>query len=136
MISKFTRLFGKYWHELSPTAAHLKDGVAAEKSALKFLRSKGLKLLAQNYRCTYGEIDIIMCDDKQLVFIEVRYRKNQNFGGAISSVDVRKQRKIKMASEDFLRRNNKLHFGGYRFDVCALSGETPNFKIDWLRDAF
>ena len=62
-------------------------GNRSEKLALKYLKQKGLKLHEKNYHCRYGEIDLIMWHDDYLVFIEVRYRKNNLFGGALESVN-------------------------------------------------
>jgi len=69
-------------------------GVVAEKKALTYLLDQGLTLLHQNYYCRFGEIDLIMLDQDTLVFIEVRYRNNNKFGGALASINQTKQRKI------------------------------------------
>lgn len=117
---------------LSPS--HLQRGADAEKSAVKHLKSNGLQLLQRNYRCAAGEIDIVMQDQQELVFVEVRYRSSDQFGGAASSVDSRKQRKLRMTGESFLQRHPSLRFTGCRFDVVAIDG--ADHRIDWIRDAF
>jgi putative endonuclease len=69
----------------------IKHGVQAEILAAQYLQQRGLKLVTQNYRGRFGEIDLIMQDGASLVFIEVRLRRNANFGGAAASIDPPKQ---------------------------------------------
>ena len=78
----------------------------------------------------------MMMDGEDLVFVEVRYRKNELFGGAIQSVDFRKQLKIRRSAQAFLQKNLNLKFDGCRFDVIAVCGQTPNYSIDWIDNAF
>lgn len=117
-------------------AIHLQRGEAVESASQAHLQSKGLRFIAKNYRCRYGEIDLIMMDQHDLVFIEVRYRKNDLFGGAAQSIDAKKQQKLRHTGETFLQKNQSMEFHGCRFDVVAVSGEPPNYKINWIRDAF
>ena len=67
-------------------------GQHAENACCKYLQKQGLKLLSRNYRGKRGEIDIIMQDKDSLVFVEVRYRKNNLFGGALASITPKKQK--------------------------------------------
>ncbi len=115
---------------------HLRRGAAAEKTALAYLQANGLQLLQRNYRCAHGELDIIMRDQQELVFVEVRYRGSEQFGGAARSVNAAKRRKIKLSGESFLQQHAHLGSAGCRFDVMALSGGAPNYHIEWIRDAF
>ena len=117
-------------------AAHLKRGDDVESSSLNYLRANGLKLVEKNYRTTYGEIDLIMMDKQDLVFVEVRYRKNNLFGGAKQSINPKKQIKIRRTAETFLQKNDAMDFDGCRFDVVAVCGQPPNYNIDWISDAF
>ncbi len=121
-------------NKLSPP--HLQRGADAEKSARKYLESNGLRLLTKNYRCPGGELDLVMLDDQELVFVEVRYRNSEQFGGAARSVDAGKQRKLRLAGEVFLQEHPRLAFSGCRFDVMAVSGDAPGYGIEWIRDAF
>ncbi len=66
-----------------------------EHRAEHFLRQRGLQLIARNYSTSSGEIDLIMRDEEHVAFIEVRYRGSARFGGAIHSITVAKQRKLK-----------------------------------------
>lgn len=63
-----------------------KQGVAGEDAALAFLLSQGCKLVARNWHCAYGEIDLIVKNGNMILFVEVKYRKNQGFGGAAYSI--------------------------------------------------
>lgn len=117
-------------------AAHLQRGEQVESAALAYLQSNGLKLVERNYHSLYGEIDLIMMDKHDLVFVEVRYRKNDVFGGATESIDANKQQKLRRTAETFMQKNHAMAFDGCRFDVIAVSGESANYKIDWISNAF
>ena len=110
-------------------------GNRAEKLANKYLRKRGLKSLTQNFHCRFGEIDLIMEDQDYLVFVEVRYRKNQNFGGAIESVDRFKQAKLRRTAESYLLKSNK-HDYPCRFDILCITGNLKKPEIDWIKNAF
>ena len=116
--------------------AHRVRGEAFESLALDFLKSKGLRLVERNFHCRHGEIDLVMMDNRDLVFVEVRFRKNPRFGGAAQSISIHKQKKIRITAERFLQLNAKLGFQGCRFDVLAIDGVGPTQKIDWILDAF
>lgn len=68
-------------------------GALAEEAAAEFLKERGFSSLERNYSCRFGEIDLIMRDGHTLVFVEVRYRRNKSFGGAIESITVAKRQK-------------------------------------------
>ena len=69
----------------------LKIGEETEAAALQFLLRQGLSLITRNYRCQYGEIDLIMQDITSVVFIEVRYRRHAEFGGSANSITTQKK---------------------------------------------
>jgi putative endonuclease len=77
-------------------------GSDAEEAALAFLRAQGLRLVARNYRCRFGEIDLIMGEGRTLVFVEVRLRMHSNFGGAAESITSRKKNRILAAARHYL----------------------------------
>ncbi|MCB1735366.1 MAG: YraN family protein [Gammaproteobacteria bacterium] len=108
--------------------------------ALAHLTTQGLELLGRNYRCRQGEIDLIMRDGASLVFVEVRYRAGNSHGGALQSVDFRKQSKIVHAALHYLQRHTEHARMAARFDVIGLSGDLSgkgkSARIDWIRDAF
>lgn len=114
---------------------HLVQGRRAERIACRFLTKRGLRHVQSNYRCPYGEIDLIMEDNKHLVFIEVRYRSNTKFGGALGSIDHRKQNKLRATAEHYLQRYNQTASRRCRFDVVVLGpANTPT--CEWIQDAF
>ncbi|MGB0847352.1 MAG: YraN family protein [Thiolinea sp.] len=106
-------------------------GTAAEDRALAYLEAQGLHLLMRNYRLKGGEIDLILRDSTHVVFAEVRYRRSNQFGGAIHSIDARKQRKLIMTATHYIQRYNVTL--PVRFDVIALSGKDD---IQWVQNAF
>lgn len=108
-------------------------GQKHEKAALRYLKQKGLKLVAQNVRFKAGEIDLIMMDQSQLVFTEVRYRKNKGHGGAAASVTRHKQSKLIKAAQLYLQQEYGNRPPSCRFDVIAIEG---NDEIRWIKNAF
>ena len=107
-------------------------GQHAETHAERFLEAQGLKRVARNWRCRFGEIDLIMRDQHTLVFVEVRMRSSANFGGAAASVTSSKQRKLLAAAKLYLGTLSELP--PCRFDVVALTsnGAAPQ----WIQSAF
>ena len=109
-------------------------GRQAEDLAARFLEKKKFRIIARNYRCRGGGIDLVCRDGKVLVFVEVRLRQNVASGGAAASVTPTKQRRIILAAQHFLIAN-ALTDNDCRFDCVLLSGTSGN-EIEWLRDAF
>lgn len=111
---------------------HLMQGAIAEQIAVKFLQQKGLILIETNFRCKYGEIDLIMRDDNTLVFVEVRLRNNQSYGGAGMSITPHKQKKLTHSAEYYLQKHGNV---ACRFDAILLSDTDIN-TVEWLQNAF
>lgn len=112
-------------------------GRRGEDLALAHLRSAGLTLLARNYRCRGGEIDLVMREGATLVLVEVRLRSSDRFGGAAASVGARKQRRFALAARHLLLAHREYRSMPARFDVVAIDGDAPDGGgIRWLRDAF
>jgi len=112
-------------------------GKASEGFAQQYLTQQGLLFIDKNFHCRKGEIDLIMKDGDTLVFIEVKYRKNNNFGGAISAVSQSKQQKIKHCVAFFLHKANLNEYNTpCRFDVIALEGDINQPQVTWLKNAF
>jgi len=106
-------------------------GQQAEDKAARFLEKRGLHVLTRNFRCRGGEIDLVCRDKNALVFVEVRMRRNADYGGAGASITVAKQRRIVLAAQHYLQANAKAN-GDCRFDCVLLEGDT----VEWIRDAF
>lgn len=117
-----------------PEAPHLSAGRQAEDRALAYLQAQGLVLVERNYRCRGGEIDLIMREGAHIVFVEVRYRASQGFGGALASVGTRKQARLILAASHFLAA--KRLDSPARFDVVAVSPGQGGLAIQWIKDAF
>lgn len=110
-------------------------GVQMERAALAHLQQHGLQLLAQNWRSSAGELDLVMQDGDCLVFVEVRYRRTARFGSATESVDHRKQQRLARAASAFLCSQPRFQQAACRFDVIAISGDSPP-QLEWIRHAF
>jgi len=106
-------------------------GDGGEQRARAFLEGQGLSHVASNVRSKRGEIDLVMQDDKTLVFVEVRLRTSERFGGAAASIDHRKQTRLAAAAAYFLQRQRRQ--AACRFDVVAIDATG---SLNWIRDAF
>jgi putative endonuclease len=107
-------------------------GEPAENLAAAFLEGHGLKVLERNYRCRFGEIDIVAASGAVLVFVEVRARRSAAFGGAAGSITAAKRRRLVAAARHYLARRRAAN--ACRFDVVLLQGEEP--RIEWVVNAF
>ena len=110
----------------------MKRGVEAEAMAADFLEHKGLQILARNYRCRLGEIDLVARDGDTTVFVEVRSRGSSTFGGAAASITAAKRGRLLKAARHYISRQRALPL--CRFDALLIEGEPP--RIEWLRNAF
>ena len=113
----------------SPTQ---RSGDAAEAIAFDYLLARGLRPVARNVSSKVGEIDLIMRDGDELVFVEVRARSRSDYGGAAASVGPVKQQRLRRAAQRWLLGRYGDRWPACRFDVCALQGR----EIDWIRGAF
>jgi len=117
------------------------QGQYTENLACQYLEDKGLKLLQRNFHCRFGEIDLIMQHNDSLVFVEVRYRRNTDFGSGAESITASKQSKLIKTASAYLQQHAKLSKHPARFDVVSITGpiETSNINninIDWIENAF
>lgn len=117
-------------------AKHLLTGEKAEQDACQHLQQHGLKLVTKNYRCKFGEIDIIMQDRQSLVFVEVRYRKSSQFGSGAESITMAKQKKLLRTASYYLQQHPQTAQLACRFDVISISGKQDKQReINWIKDA-
>ncbi|MEJ0001363.1 MAG: YraN family protein [Verrucomicrobiota bacterium] len=107
-------------------------GARAEDLCAELLRKAGLRLLARNWRCRHGEIDLVAEEGATLVFAEVRYRRNRRYGGAAESVTAAKQARLVAAARLYLMRRPD---ADCRFDVLLLDSLEAG-RIEWIRNAF
>lgn len=108
-------------------------GALAEQAAATYLQGKGLKLLQQNYRCRFGEIDLVLQDGSTLVFAEVRLRSRNDFGGAAASITASKRARLVRAAQHYLAGLGKMP--PCRFDAVLMQ-DADGREIEWLRNAF
>lgn len=107
-------------------------GRAAERIAQSWLEQRGLRRLARNFSCRFGELDLVMTDGDTLVVVEVRSRRSARFMSPESTIDSAKQQRIINAAELFLQQHPRFADNAVRFDVVALVGN----EVRWIRDAF
>lgn len=112
-------------------------GQHAERLALAHLEARGLALVAQNFRCRTGEIDLVMQAGRTLVIVEVRSRRSSHFASPLESVDFRKRGKLVRAANFFLVKHRAFSRHAVRFDVVSVEGPSDGaYRLKWVRDAF
>lgn len=113
-------------------------GAWGESLAADYLRKKRYKLVATNYRCRFGEIDVVVCNRKYLIFVEVKLRKSARFAQASEFVDIHKQNRLRTTAEMYLSQNPTTLQP--RFDVIEIYApegtSTVCPEIHHLEDAF
>jgi len=124
-------------HSTPDQSPHHRDtqrvGANAEHYARQWLEARGLKYIEKNYHCRFGELDLIMQDHRELVFIEVRFRSHEGFGTAADSVHVGKQQKLVRSAIHYLHARG-LSDEPARIDVLGLHALRPN-AIEWIKNA-
>jgi len=112
-------------------------GQISENVARQYLVNNGLEYLTSNYHNRQGEIDIILLEGDVYIFVEVKYRKNNQFGGAISAITYKKIQKIKQCAKHYLQQNDLNEYNtSCRFDIITLEGDINRPQITWLKNAF
>jgi putative endonuclease len=113
----------------------IRMGKLGEDLAVAYLQKAGYRILAQNYRCLYGEVDIIALDGDFIVFIEVKSRKSERFGQPQEAVGLEKQKKLSRISLHYLQQK-RLENRNARFDVMAVKLLPDGTRIELIRNAF
>jgi putative endonuclease len=121
---------------VAPGARHLQHGSAAEALAARYLAGQGLCTVARNFRCRFGELDLVMTHGKVLAVIEVRSRVSTAVATPGATVNRGKQRRLIGATRFFLLRFRQYSNWPVRFDVVEITGELTNPLIRWHRAAF
>ena len=115
-----------------------KSGAQAEQLALDYLLTKGLKLLERNFRTRRGEIDLIMRDNADLVFVEVRFRQNSDFGSAEESITPQKCQRLTAAALAYMQSRQLTNKLCARFDAVAISPAPrqsgDDLQINWIKN--
>ena len=124
-------------HSLNQSSvSNRKSGARWEKTAESYLLAQGLKLLQRNFSSRFGEIDLIMQDQKTVVFVEVKYRKNSRHGSGADAVTFHKQNRISLTAAWYLAMNPHRAECVCRFDVISIDPEKMDQNIDWIKSAF
>ena len=109
----------------------------AEEQACSHLQAAGWYIVARNFHCRGGELDIVAQRDKCIAYIEVKYRRSKAMGGALTSITQQKRQHLIYAAQVFLQRFPKYHRYIARFDLICVSGR-PQGKVElqWLTNIF
>ena len=111
-------------------------GSEKERRAAGFLQQRGMVILARNFRCRFGEVDIIAKDEKYLCFIEVKYRTDERFGSPAEAVTYKKQKHICKVSNFYLYSKYKSLDIPIRYDVITISQTDNIMNFRWIKNAF
>jgi len=109
-------------------------GNMGEKAAVKYLKKNGYNIIECNFYSKFGEIDIIAKDKEYYVFIEVKTRKSDLFGGGEAAVNIAKQNRIRKTAEIYLQEKNLNT--AVRFDVALVYEKETGFEIGVIKNAF
>ena len=112
-------------------------GTWGEEVAGRFLQKKGYELVANNYRCAYGEVDIVAKDGDELVFVEVRTRRGSNFGTPEESITRHKLQRLLATCQEFVQQHD-LESAEWRADLVTIhvvrdSASMSNPRINHLQ---
>ncbi|MDR1094618.1 MAG: YraN family protein [Clostridiales bacterium] len=107
-------------------------GAVGEESAARFLERKGYRVLENNYKCRFGEIDVVAMDGDTLVFVEVKHRATLKYGRPAEAVNTRKQYKISQVAAAYIK-SKKLYDAPARFDVIEV---LDNRWVNHIENAF
>ncbi len=110
-------------------------GQAGEKAAAAYLTEKGYRIIARNFSCKTGEIDIIAGDQETYVFIEVKTRQSSRFGAPAEAVTRQKQKQISRTALAFMSLHNLADVPA-RFDVISVLSDGSEMKISHIVSAF
>jgi len=108
-------------------------GAEGESAACEFLETKGFSVISKNfYAGRSGEIDLVAAKDKLLLFVEVKARNSEAFGGGIYSITESKKKKLRASAKYYLLKNPEYNSPEYniRFDLIIVK----NGKIEWIDD--
>lgn len=115
-------------------AEHNEFGIRGEEVAVAHLIGKGYSIVERNWRCGHKEVDIIAMKDSELVFVEVKTRKDEEVSRAMEAVDAGKRRRIVQAADAYVRMQ-RLDMP-VRFDIITVVGKERDFVVDHIEDAF
>ena len=118
-----------------PTDPRRERGGAGEDAALGVYLHRGYQLVARNWRCRLGELDLVLARGDTLVFCEVKTRRGSSFGGGYEAVTWRKRAKLRSLAEVFLLESHARP-GATRFDVASVALDPRGPQVELFEDAF
>ena len=110
-------------------------GKRGETLAISFLKKNGYRIIESNFRCRYGEIDIIAQDGKTVAFIEVKTKTSNRFGSPTQAIDSRKQRQVSKTALAYISQKRLTNYSA-RFDVVGINIKGSNSEIELIKNAF
>jgi putative endonuclease len=111
-------------------------GARGEKLAVQYLQKKGYKVIERNYRCQWGEIDLVARDKGSLIFVEIKSRSSSGFGLPQDAVDQFKQAKLIQVAKAYMAEHHLQETIPTRFDVVAVKLTPAGPEIELIKDAF
>lgn len=111
-------------------------GDVGERRAQIYLCERNLALVECNYRCLFGEIDLIMRDRDCLVFVEVKQRKHSRYGSPLEMVTAKKQEKLRRSAEHYIATKKISPHQAMRFDVVGIIADATTESVQWVQNAF
>ena len=127
------KLLSKNLSDEKATAVSI--GQSGEETAVKILKKHGYKIIERNYRTRQGEIDIIAKDGEYTCFVEVKFRKNDDFGDPGDFIDERKQQKIIKTAQYYAVKNG-IYDTPMRFDAVLINAGKKKSNEEVIKDAF
>ena len=128
------KLLSKNLSDENKTAVSI--GISGEETAVKILKKHGYKIIERNYRIRQGEIDIIAKDGEYTCFVEVKFRKNDDFGDPGDFIDERKQQKLIKAAQHYAVKKG-IYDTPMRFDAVLINaGKGKKLMAEVIKDAF
>jgi len=117
------------------TNTRIDIGKRGETLAISFLKKNGYRIIESNFRCRYGEIDIVAQDGKTVAFIEVKTKTSNRFGSPTQAVDSRKQRQVSKTALAYISQKRLTNYSA-RFDVVGINIKGSNSEIELIKNAF
>lgn len=113
----------------------MQTGKQGEDIAVAYLKKEGFAVLERNYRCLFGEVDVVAKEGDTIVFVEVKSRRSERFGDPQMAVGLKKQKKLSRISLKYLEERH-LYPCNARFDVVAVRIMPEGDKVELIRNAF
>ena len=113
----------------------IRTGKQGEALAAAYLEKAGYQIIERNYRCLFGEMDLVARDGRTIVFIEVKSRKSDRFGVPQLSVGLQKQKKLSQIALHYLEQKRFYPYDA-RFDVIAIRMRPEGHQVELIRNAF